>query len=348
MGLGSVLNLIKYRNVVDELYRGLLGREADADGRAHHLNLLRSGVPLSQLISGLVSSDEFRQKNPKSGEEEPEGCSKAEAIAMFAKFEDPDRRPREGFTTNFMGGVVAVNVIDMLGGRSGFVEGYPIPANIQGRTIEWMGTLQSVLDARGSYSIVELGAGWAPWCAAGYVAAKKMGITDISVVAVEGDKGKIAFIRDNFAAHGIDEKATTITYGVVGPFDGFAEFPDLSVDPNINYGLAADFNAAKKDVKMLKVPAFSLKTILAPFDRVDLIHCDVQGAEADVFEAGMDVALAKVKRVVIGTHSLDIERRLIGIFKGWVCEGMTSGEYIVPSILTRDGCQIWRNPNLTS
>ena len=62
----------------------------------------------------------------------------------------------------------------------------------------------------------------------------------------------------------------------------------------------------------------------------------------------MDVALAKVKRVVIGTHSLDIEKRLIGIFKGWVCEGMTSGEYIVPSILTRDGCQIWRNPNLTS
>lgn len=348
MFMRTAFTRLNRRSLVVELYQGLLGRYPDERGLEHHANLLKNGESLATLARGLVASDEFKKRQTGNGyEQEPDGCLRSEAMEVFQQFEDRERKSKPGFVTNFMGGVVDVRFIDWLAAMSGAVEGYPIPANIHGYTIEWLGTLRSVLDAKTSYSIVELGAGWAPWCAVGYVAAKKMGIKDISLIAVEGDRGKIPFIRDNFEAHGIDESATTIKYGVVGPRDGVAEFPDLSVDANVNYGMAAKFDKCE-NAKTIQVPAFTLETILATSGCIDLLHCDVQGAELDTFRQGMEVAKKKIKRVVISTHSHEIDKELIGLFNGWICEGITSSEFIVPSILQKDGCQIWRNPLLTS
>jgi len=55
--------------------------------------------------------------------------------------------------------------------------------------------------------------------------------------------------------------------------------------------------------------AISLATLLADFDRVDIIHCDVQGAEADVISAAMPKMATTVRRIVVGTHSRMIEHR---------------------------------------
>ncbi|MEM7338569.1 MAG: DUF4214 domain-containing protein [Actinomycetota bacterium] len=47
---------------VDSLYRELLGREADAQGRAFWIAQLRAGVPPDQVVSGFYASVESRQR----------------------------------------------------------------------------------------------------------------------------------------------------------------------------------------------------------------------------------------------------------------------------------------------
>ncbi len=70
----------------------------------------------------------------------------------------------------------------------------------------------------------------------------------------------------------------------------------------------------------------SLTTLLAGFARVDIIHCDIQGAEADVISAALPRMTRVVRRIVVGTHSRGIEDRLFGAFldSGWRIESETA------------------------
>jgi hypothetical protein len=99
----------------------------------------------------------------------------------------------------------------------------------------------------------------------------------------------------------------------------------------------------------VRVPAYSLATLLAPFDRLDLLHLDIQGAEADVLSAARSVLSHKVRRLVVGTHGRDIEQRLlVGLSSdGWrleadeACRFHHAGGQLSLAI---DGCQVWWNP----
>ena len=54
----------------------------------------------------------------------------------------------------------------------------------------------------------------------------------------------------------------------------------------------------------------SIASLLKGVARVDLLDVDIQGSEADTLEPAAGVLAGKVKRVCIGTHSPDNERRL--------------------------------------
>jgi FkbM family methyltransferase len=89
-------------------------------------------------------------------------------------------------------------------------------------------------------------------------------------------------------------------------------------DPAAWYGQAiVDEGSSPSQVDT--VAAVTLPELLRPFDRVDLIHCDIQGAEADVFEQAAPEVDAKVRRVHVGTHGSDVEARLRRLFgsRGW-------------------------------
>ena len=96
----------------------------------------------------------------------------------------------------------------------------------------------------------------------------------------------------------------------------------------------------------------SLSTLLAPLDYVDLVDADVQGAEADVFEAAIEQLAAKVRRVHVGTHGRDNERRLRELFAahGWECRfdypGDSRCETEWGTVEFEDGVQSWINPAL--
>jgi hypothetical protein len=92
--------------------------------------------------------------------------------------------------------------------------------------------------------MIELGAGWAPWCVIGYLAAIQRGLSKIRVIGVEGDAGYIKFIQETFAADGIGPDVEKAVHGVVGVTDGDALFPEAN-DASRVYGGVAAFSGGK-------------------------------------------------------------------------------------------------------
>ena len=197
--------------------------------------------------------------------------------------------------------------------------------------------------------------------------ARMRGIADIRVVAVENKIGGIGFIHRALPGRRqFPPRRHRCCTASPGPRDGVAAFPRqrrAGGDP----GGAAAFSEAPGQTYRLdyfvelrgdnlaeveRLPCHSLSTLLAPHDRVDLVHCDVQGAEEEVFAAGMEAANAKVRRVVVGTHSFALDRALLALFAraGWTCEGIFACELQEQAtgraVTVKDGCQVWRNPRV--
>lgn len=352
--------------LVEGLYRGLLGREADPEGLAWHGARFGAGATgLAQMAADFVASDEFRTRNGglRRGPALA-GCLRSEAEAVFAPFRAGNPVGEPGFVTNFMGGRLAVEFVSGLEPLSGSVEGLPIPGNCHGDALEWLGTLRAVQEAENGFTVLELGAGWAPWCEAAYRGARMRGVSGVRLVAVEGEAGHVGFVHRHFRNNGVPAGAATVLHGVVGPRDGTAAFARQR-QASIDYGAAADFGdtmggggradagrfRGENTAKVERLPCHSLATLLAPHARVDLLHCDVQGAEEEVFAAGMEAAGATVRRVVVGTHSFALDRALVALFAraGWTCEGFFACEMQERAGLAapvKDGCQVWRNPRV--
>ena len=351
---------------IADVYRGLLGREPDVDGMRHFSTMLKDGgLDRAGLIKSVLSSNEFKSRGAGGAEHrgtEPHGCLRSEAGAVFSAFKRYQGPGRPGFVTNFLGALTDVRFVDGIEALSGIVEEYPMPGNFHGDTLEWVGTLRSALDARSTFTMLELGAGWAPWCVIAYLAAKQRGIAKIKVIGIEGDLGHISFIRENFAANGIDPDVGEAIHGVVGIVDGKALFPMANNASRVYGGCAAfskaeqetgafaDFTASQSSLveRVEQLPCFSLATLMREFDHVDLLHCDIQGGEASLFTSMIDLVSAKVRRVVIGTHSFEIDRHLACLFSkhGWVSEGIAEclmREDHGRPVIVHDGVQVWRN-----
>jgi FkbM family methyltransferase len=295
------------------------------------------------------------------------------AVVYAAKLKAYSRNSRNikgqdvpDFVTNFLGGLTDITFVSGITRLSGVVEDHPVPANFHGETLEWIGTLRSVLEATANFVMLELGAGWGPWCVIGYLAAKQRRIESITVISVEGDTGHVTFIGENFKVNGIDEYVGKIIHGVVGVADGQAGFPKAN-DASGVYGGTASFSTTgeRNDAfdnfmsswsgsveRVEQLPCFSLSTLMRDYDQVDLIHCDIQGGEAKLFAGALDIVTAKVKRLVIGTHSHEIDRHLVNLFaaNGWVLEAFSEcvmKENSGKPVEVLDGSQLWRNPRLT-
>jgi len=217
---------------------------------------------------------------------------------------------------------------------------------------EWVGTLRAANEASGTFTVVELGAGWAPWLVVGHNLARRKGITNVHLIGVEGDKGHMKFMEQNFIDNGIDPTKHSLIFGVVGTSDGLARFPKID-SSQADYGSAAVYDDTDSSRPMIEVPCFSLAGLLRGLPHiVDLIHCDIQGSEAEVMAATEETLNEKVRRVVIGTHSRTVEGLLLDQFSGmgWKLEHESVCTYRQNSSgvmgLHIDGVQVWRNPNI--
>ena len=232
----------------------------------------------------------------------------------FSEYKGP---PQEGFFIDFLGARTRISYFDKTHDwLSGRVFPYPTPtACILFEYFEWIGALRSVLEAKYRLTIVELGAGWAPWLVSLRLAGRQRGIYNVHLIAVEAEQQQCRFAQQHLSDNGVAKHEWTILCDNVG------------IQPN-------DLSIAK---------------IIKDCSCVDLIHCDIQGAEADAFEASMPDVSSRVRRVVVGTHGRGIEDRLFSIFGGnsWKLEFESPCRNIIvngaPQLQT-DGVQVWRNP----
>lgn len=208
-----------------------------------------------------------------------------------------------------------------------------------------------MLEARSRFVAVELGAGWGPWLVASAKAAQRAGIQDIHLAGVEGASSHYEFMLQHFRDNGFDPEAHLLFHAVAGVQDGVASFPKLD-HPSANWGAEASYDKHEAPEQFETVQSISIKTLLGKLPQVDLLHCDIQGAEGDVLTSAMDVLTDRVSRIVVGTHGRGIEARLMECFgtKKWVLEHESSCRFIQDDTgalqLVADGVQVWRNVQL--
>jgi FkbM family methyltransferase len=216
---------------------------------------------------------------------------------------------------------------------------------------ELEGFLRGVAEARDVLTVVELGAGWGPWIVLGTTLGRRRGL-HTRLVAVEGDAEHIYFMQQHMGINGINPADHRILHAVIGARDGAAQFP-LLASARDDWGAEARFDddPITSEMEMARVPCLSIATVLDGIDHVDVLHCDIQGAEADAIRASIDVLTARVRRLIIGTHRRGIEEQLHALLfaHGWrveadqACRIADVGDRM---LLVQDGCQIWRNDSI--
>ncbi len=263
---------------------------------------------------------------------------------------------RKGYVTNFLGVVVDPKVFPpFLTGLAGQIEQIPIPGNWHSDIAEWGAALRAVDLARNTFTMIELGCGWGCWMNSTGSAARRQGL-DVHLIGVEGDQGHLAFARETCDINGFYGSAVTLIHGVAAGQSGAALFPRQDI-PGTEWGSQPIFNAgAGKRLKAVKsgkydeLPMVSLAEIVAPYSRIDLLHIDIQGGEADLVSACLPTIAEKVAYMVIGTHSRQIEGRLCETLlqAGWRLEMERPAllKHGMVPVVTVDGVQGWRNPKL--
>lgn len=283
-----------------------------------------------------------------------------DAVALIHQFTETELTGTAGTLTNFMGLKVPVSVFPpVLAAMDGQVEGPPNPGNWHADIAEWAAAFHAITSVKdqGQARVVELGCGWGCWLNITGMAARKLGM-DVSLIGIEGDANHLANARTTLGMNGFDEDDFTLVHGIAAPTTGQAIFPGPAAG-EASWGGEAIYNApanvlarAKKDPTVQVLDCYPLST-LSPSGIIDLLHIDIQGAEADFVAGNMDDMKTHVRRVLIGTHSRAIEGRLDTLFmaQGWRLE--MDRPVIAPlqngvSTLHIDGVQMWANPELAS
>ncbi|MGL5446999.1 MAG: FkbM family methyltransferase [Rhabdaerophilum sp.] len=280
-----------------------------------------------------------------------------DAIAIIHRHAAADVSADPGYLTNFLGVKIDPKFFPtLLQDRAGQVEGVPVPANWHADIAEWAAAFRAVELAGDRFVVVELGCGWGCWLNNSGVAARRLD-KSVTLIGIEGDEGHIGFAREATAANGFDPKDVELHHGIAAAQQGQALFPRQAVAGEA-WGLKPVFGASDAAIEAARrngthdiLPMISLDQISEHHPRIDLLHIDIQGGEADLIEACLKTLNRSVRFMLVGTHSREIEGRIFETMRqaGWALEIER------PALLTLgpdgpyahvDGVQGWRNVSL--
>jgi hypothetical protein len=340
------------RNVI-AAYEAMLGRAPESDAVVQRY----SRIGIERTLRSIANSPEFKALRPTS----PFFHYNAmfDAHATIARHARNDLAPHPDYLTNFIGVRIDPKFVPaILHGRAGEVEGIPIPANWHADIAEWAAALRAVDLARETFTMAELGCGWGCWMNNTGVAARAAGL-NVQLIGVEGEEGHIGFAREACAANGFAQGQVTLKHGIAAPSTGTALFPrhdkageQWGLEP-IFGATAQERAAAVRSGEFYELPTISLGDLISGGDKLDLLHVDIQGGEADLIDSSRPVLDDQVAYIVVGTHSRQIEGRIFKQLLGatWRLEIER------PAIInlgpggpttTVDGVQGWRNLALAS
>jgi FkbM family methyltransferase len=238
---------------------------------------------------------------------------------------------------------------------------------------EWIALLESVVEARDRYTMIELGAGYGKWLANAALAVRQYSGVPCRLTGVEAEPTHFEWMKQHMRDNGIPSASTRLVRAAVAPTDGYVRFH--VGDAADWYGQAIALEARlEEDERSLRararallrrvekrqggrrverVRAVSLTSLLAEEEFVDFVDMDVQGAEADVLEPAGEALDRSVRRIYVGTHNREAEDRVRALFRsfGWesVDDYASGSEKETPwgPISFQDGAQTWVNPKLS-
>jgi hypothetical protein len=102
---------------------------------------------------------------------------------------------------------------------------------------------------------------------------------------------------------------------IAAPANGIALFARQQ-QAGMEWGLEPVFGATAEQRQHAsgshdELPMIALQEITAAHRRIDLLHIDIQGGEADFIAGCLAVMDGKVGSLVVGTHSRQIEGRIM-------------------------------------
>ena len=239
---------------------------------------------------------------------------------------------------------------------------------------EWIDLLESVIAAKDSYTMIELGAGIGRWAVRAACAVEQSRARlPYRLIAVEAEPTHFKWMTQHFSDNGIDPTQHTLIHAAVSGSAGTASFyvGNENRDTPVEWfgqSLTKDYEVDVPDeeaaycgyrvrshasgARSITVQAVTLGSILEDLTKVDLVDSDLQGAELAVIRSSIDALDAKVKRLHIGTHSTEIERELRDLLSshGWHCSRdypcFSERETPFGLVQFQDGVQTWVNPRL--
>jgi FkbM family methyltransferase len=243
--------------------------------------------------------------------------------------------------------------------------GLPVPNEDY---FEWISLLESVMEAEGSFVMVELGAGWGKWIVNAVAALRAYNALPYHIVGVESEPTHFKWMKEHLEDNHVDLRNTTLIEAAVAREDGRVWFhvgapadwygQSITTPPadgrnrvhRAAHSVLWRQRATGSERTVQQRRAVSLASVLENLARVDLIDVDIQGAEADALEPAAEALASKVKRVYIATHDRDNEERLRTLFAAlrWTSvydyPAAEVSETPWGRVVFEDGAQVWINP----
>ncbi|HYF09843.1 MAG TPA: hypothetical protein VD970_19660 [Acetobacteraceae bacterium] len=253
-------------------------------------------------------------------------------LRLFGIIPLPDQQGEPGFIRDVLGNRTRCSFSPSFGAYDGQVFGHPGPADHFASPLEWIGVLKSVLTAPGpAWRALEVGAHWAPWLVATAALARQRGLAGLRLHGIESDATHASHMRQHFLDNGLDPDAHALLHAPVSPaaVRGGTDGPE----------------------------AVPFGDLLAHEPVWDLVHMDVQGLEAELCQTAAPLLDARVRWLVIGTHSRRIEGDLVDLLyrHGWMLDHEKPCWFrldrrlpTLADMVLSDGTQIWWNPRLVA
>lgn len=261
------------------------------------------------------------------------------------------------------------------------------PPEFDEEYFEWIDLLESVVAARGSYTMLDLGAGFGRWSVrAAFAVCQFHGTLPCRLIAVEAEPTVFEWMKLHYLDNGLDPTRHTLIHAAVTQAPGDVFFYvggprggpfDLPPDAWYGQSVTKDFELAEPSEsdgiyqsggmyggstifrhrsgwRSIRVPSVTLASLLEGLGQVDLIDMDIEGQELPVIRSTIAALNQQVKRLHIGTHGKEIEDEIRQVLsgEGWSCWAdyslFSTSETPYGTINFENGVQGWVNPRLAS
>lgn len=212
---------------------------------------------------------------------------------------------------------------------------------------ERQAVIDALQDAGRSFRMLELGAGFGRWTVLAAAEARKREIR-YSLTAVEAEPTHYQWLRQHTRDNQVRRRwsrhgTCRLIHAALSSANGHQPFYVGRPAEWYGQALVRPYNAGAP-ADTVQVPTIRLSELLTR--PVDLIDCDIQGAEEEVFREAAE-RLYLVSRVYVETHSVNIHSSLLSLFAvlGWtLINSAELGDTLNGVELSGGGFQYWLNP----